>query len=543
MKEQRSLRGKVWQSDAFLDEPKAVQERFFLERLGEDEESVWRQPSWGDLSDPRLLKDMDKAVDRIQKAIAGKEKIMVYGDFDADGITSTAALVHALKSLGALVSYRIPDRVNDSHGLKIELIEEIATTGTTLLITVDCGVNDLPEVEFANSLGIETIITDHHKVDPDRWAYTALAVVNPMRPDCAFPYNNLAGVGVVFKLLQALKPDIDWLKPYSALVAIGSVADCVALTGESRRLVQLGLIELNKNHWPGVLALLESDELITAETIGFQLAPCLNAASRLGQVQHAVQLFLGSNSGMSDRVEYLKHLNLERRELSQTYAEQAKKMVQPDKAVQIIFLETCPVGVLGLVASRIVESLGQAVMVLTRHPHGELHGSARAPKNLNLAEALESVAPLLNAFGGHAGAAGFSLEETQLIEFMEAMQTWFASIETPPPELIIAAQTESQWLNLDWKAWEDTLEPFGIGNTKPVWQINQLPLTELKVMGKTKQHLRLTFDGTHEVVAFFADDLLPLLKTGASYDLAVRVSKNTWRGETKVQWQLVDIRS
>jgi single-stranded-DNA-specific exonuclease len=542
MKEQRSLRGKIWQSADFLNDPELVQTRVFQERLGDEAELVWRQPEWSDLANPLELKDMGKAVSRIEKAIATKEKILVYGDFDADGITSTAALVHALKSLGALVSYRIPDRVNDSHGLKIELIEEIAATGTTLLITVDCGVNDYPEVEFANSVGIETIITDHHKVDPERWASNAFAVVNPMRPDCDFPHQNLAGVGVVFKLLQALKNDLQWLQPYSALVAIGSVADCVSLSSESRKLVQLGLVELNKNYWPGVHALLESDETITAETIGFQLAPCLNAASRLGQVQHAVQLFLGSDSGMSDRVEYLKHLNLERRELSQHYADQAKSLVQKDKAVQIIFLETCPVGVLGLVASRIVESVGQAVMVVTRHPHGALHGSARAPKNLNLAEALERVAPLLNAFGGHAGAAGFSLEENQFAEFLEAMQTWFARIETPPPELLIAAQADSAWLNLDWKAWEDTLEPFGIGNTKPIWQLNQLPLTELKVMGKTKQHLRLTFDGTHEVVAFFAEDLLPLLKTGNHYDLAVQVSKNTWRGDTKVQWQLVDVR-
>ncbi len=542
MKEQRSLRGKFWQSAPFLNEPECVKKRVFLERLGEDDESVWRQPSWEDLADPMQLKDLEKAVTRIKQAIATKEKIMVYGDFDADGITSTASLVHALKSLGALVSYRIPDRVNNSHGLKTELIEEIATTGTTLLITVDCGVNDRAEVEQAHSLGIETIITDHHKVDPDRWANNAFAVINPMRPDCSFPHKNLAGVGVVFKLLQALKNDIKWLLPYSALVAIGTVADCVSLSGESRKLVQLGLKELNKNYWPGVLALLETKELITAETIGFQLAPCLNAASRLGQVKHAVQLFLGSESGMSDRVEYLKQLNVERRTLSQTYAEQAKAFVQTEKAVQIIFLETCPVGVLGLVASRIVENLGQAVMVVTRHPNGALHGSARAPKNLNLAEALESTAHLLKAFGGHAGAAGFSLEETHFADFMEVMETWFSQIKTPPPELLIAAQTKPEWLNLDWKAWEDTLEPFGIGNMKPVWQLNQLPLTELKGMGKTKQHLRLTFDGTHEVVAFFADDLFPLLKVGSHYDLAVQVSKNTWRGETKVQWQLVDVR-
>ncbi|NCP66936.1 single-stranded-DNA-specific exonuclease RecJ [bacterium] len=543
MKEQRSLRGKIWESPQFEVDKRFLQNSFFLGRMGEENEAKWRNPSWEDLQNPFELKDMSKAVERIKKALEQKEKIMVYGDFDADGITSTAALVHGLKTLGALVSYRIPDRINDSHGLKKQLIEEISQTGTTLLITVDCGVNDFVEVEYANQLGLEVIITDHHKVDPNRWAKNALAVLNPMRPDCDFPTTHLAGVGVVFKLLQALNNSPKFFAPYAALAAIGSVADCVKLQGETRTLVQLGLKELNKNHWPGVHALLDSDETIDAETIGFQLAPCLNAASRLGQVQHAVQLFLGDQKQTADRVAYLKQLNEQRREFSQAFSEEAKALIQPDQAVQIIFLETCPVGVLGLVASRLVENLAQPIMVLTRHPHGGLHGSARAPKNFNLAEALETVANKLNAFGGHAGAAGFSLEETQLADFIMAMQAWFKAQAPVPLSLEIAGLVKPDWLDLEWHRWEKTIEPFGMGNQKPVWQLESLTLSQLKFMGSSGQHVRLNFNDSHEVVAFFAAEVASKLKLGDSYEIAVTVAQNTWNGQTKVQWQLVDIRT
>jgi single-stranded-DNA-specific exonuclease len=542
MKEQRSLRGKFWVEPEFKESKQALQKEVFIQRVGEHEAEIWSAPQWHDLSDPFLMRDMPLAVKRIQQAITGQERIMVYGDFDADGITSTVALVHGLQALGALVSYRIPDRVNDSHGLKKELIDEIAATGSKLIITVDCGVNDRAEVQYATELGLEVLITDHHKVDPDRWAHNAIAVVNPAHPDCNYPTSKLAGVGVVFKVLQALNNDPHWLEPYLALVAIGTVADCVSLSEESRSLVQLGLVALNKNYWPGVTALLDIDTFIEAETIGFQLAPCLNAASRLGEVQHAVQLFLGDLNHTADRVAYLKQLNEERRTLSQQYSAEAEALVQAGQSVQIIYLETCPVGVLGLVASRLVERLAQPILVLTRHPHGALHGSARAPKPLNLAAALESTAEFLTGFGGHAGAAGFQLEEAQLASFMTAMQTFFSQQEAPTLTLNCDGLVESEWLSLEWRQWEKSLEPFGMGNHKPVWCVRQLKLKAVEKLGRTGQHARFKFSDNQEAVAFFCSDLLPQLEVGNTYDVAVSVNENTWRGETKVQWHLVDMR-
>jgi len=541
MKKQRSLRGKIWTELSSAKDKASLQATVFNHRLGDHPPASWENPQWSDLGNPATLRDMDKAVERIKLALEQKERVMVYGDFDADGITSTVALVHGLQQLGGKVSYRIPDRVNDSHGLKKELIEEIATTGVTLIITVDCGVNDREEVAYAASLGVEVIIVDHHKVDADRWAHNALAVVNPAHHDCTYLTKNLAGVGVTFKVLQALNPDPAYLEPYLALVAIGTVADCVSLSQESRTLVQLGLQALNKGHWPGVMNLIDSDQAIEAETISFQLAPCLNAASRLGQVQHAVQLFMGDQAHTADRVAYLKQLNEQRRELTQQYWAEAEKLVQPEQAVQIIFLETCPVGVLGLVASRLVEQLSQPILVMTRHPHGALHGSARSPKGLNLALALESVGGLLIGFGGHAGAAGFQLEEAQLATFIERLQTYFQQQAKPLAALECAGAVQPDWLNLEWRAWEAQMEPFGMGNQKPIWKITALELNAVKNLGRSGQHARFSFGNGAEAVAFFCEDLLSTVETGRLYDIAVTVNENYWNGQTKVQWQLVDM--
>jgi len=542
MKEQRSLRGKIWHTEHANLQAQALQEALMNARIGEADREQWLKPSFADLADPFDLKDMQLAKSRIEKAIKEQERIIVYGDFDADGITSTVALVHGIKSLGALVSYRIPERVKHSHGLKKDLIDEIVLTGSTLLITVDCGVNDRAEVAYAVEQGLDVIITDHHHVDEARVVDKAVALINPSQPKCGYITKNLAGVGVVFKLLQALKPDEKWLQPYLSLVAIGSVADCVKLTGESRTLVQLGLEALNQNHWPCLGTLLEHPDFVDAETIGFQLAPCLNAASRLGEVKHAVQLFLGTESQTGDRVAYLKQLNDERRLITKQFTMQAEKLVNTNKSVQVLLLPNCPVGILGLVASRLVEVLAQPICCLTVHENGELHGSARGPKEGNLIAGLESVSHYLTAFGGHSGAAGFRLKESDLAEFVEGLSTWYAAHPSLTPTLQIAGAVEPQNLDFEWLGWQNQMQPFGIGNPAPVWQLPSLKLTDIRMMGREGIHARLTFENKHEVVAFFISDILDLLKVGESYSLAVKLGENTWNGETTVQWQLVDVR-
>lgn len=550
MKDQYSLRGKVWSPGLQAENKKALKASFLESKKELLKLTDWSKACWDDLLDPRAMKDLLKASEEIKRTIDLGERIIVYGDFDADGITATASLVHALKSLGADVSYRIPDRAADSHGLKKHLIEEIIAVGAKLLITVDCGVNDREEVAYGVDNGLRVVITDHHQVDPDRVVDGAVALCNPQQAACPYLTKNLAGVGVVFKLLQLLAPNAvpasrqeKWLQPYAALAAIGCVADCVPLTGEVRTLVQLGLQELNKNYWPGVRALLGHNDEITEETIGFQLAPCLNAASRLGQVQHAVQLFLGTDQGTADRVAYLIQLNEERRELTKFFLAEAERLVNPNQPAQVLFLQNCSVGILGLVAGRIVETLQRPVLVLTQHSDGQLHGSARAPKGGNLVGALRSVENILHTFGGHDAAAGFRLSELDLAEFIAGIQAWYGQHPVLPPSLSLAAMVEPDWLSLEWLEWQNQCRPFGMGNPSPIWQLPALELTQLKMMGKDQTHARLTFAGKYEVVAFFITDILVHLQVGQSYELAVTLGENTWNGQTRIQWQLVDVRT
>ena len=385
------------------------------------------------------------------------------------------------------------------------------------------------------------MIVDHHQVDPERWANKALAVVNPAHFDCDYP-SHLAGVGVAFKVLQSLNSDHDFLERYLALVAIGTVADCVSLTLESRTLVQLGLQALAKNYWPGVQALFSDEGEIDAETISFQIAPCLNAASRLGEVQHAVQLFIGAPERQSERGAYLQQLNEERRLLTAEYTAEAEALLQIEQSVQIIFLESCPVGVLGLVASRIVEQLSQPILVMTKHPHGVLHGSARSPKGLDIMAGLNQVGSILKAYGGHAGAAGFQLEESDLAAFIGGLQSFYKLQPTLTPRLEYEALVDPAWLNLEWLAWQNTLAPFGIGNPKPTWVVEGLKVQSVDALGRSGQHARLSFQGGHSAVAFFCQDLMMQLKAGQSCDVALTLNANTWNGQTKAQWQVTDVR-
>jgi len=543
MKEQRSLRKKQWLVQHESDSIEALQAAILEASSTDQPQKVWLSPTWDDLADPKKMKGLGAAADRIKTAIKNDERIMVYGDFDADGITATVSLVHGLKRLGAQVSYRIPHRINDSHGLKKDLIDEIVQANAKLLITVDCGMNDRAEVDYAKAAGLEVIITDHHQVDRTRMASNALTLCNPRQPDCRYPHKNLAGVGVVFKLLQLLAPNVDWLKPYLALTALGTVADCINLHAEARTMVQLGLKELNQNHWPVVRTLLGHQDVITEETIGYGIAPMLNAASRLGQVQHAVQLFLAEDNRAWHRVEYLTQLNEERRLLTKEQTAVAESLVQPESSAQVLFLEDCPIGILGLVASRLVETLHQPILCLTVHPHGGLHGSARAPQGASLTNMLEAGHKYLTNFGGHDGAAGFRLQEAHLADFMQHVQAWYASHPPTEPMLDITAQVEPEWLTQDWYDWQQSLSPFGMGNPQPVWQLPALRLEEVKPMGREGVHARLQFARGIEVVAFFVSDILDLLKVGQSYELAVSLHQNTWNGESRLQWQLVDVRN
>ncbi len=520
----------------------------------------WLHGSLADLPTPAQMHGLVPAAQRLSDAIDAGQRIMVYGDFDTDGITSTATLVWGLRQLGAEVSYRIPDRVRDSHGLRHHLIDEIAASGATVLLTCDCGINDHHEVTYATQLGLTVIITDHHQSDPARFPHAAHAVVNPHQAACTYPEQVLAGVGVAWKLICGLTQvrqlsasrTLQIIEPLLEFVAIGLVADCVPLIGENRILVKAGLAQLQHSRWPGLRQLLrevgDSGQPITEETIGFTIAPRLNAASRLGEVQYAVGLLIGDESRHPQRVAYLQRLNSDRRALTHECVTEALLQVEDlshSAGCYLVGAPHWPEGILGLVASRLVEQLGRPVVAL-RYGEQTLKASCRAPAGFDMHAGLASVSPWLTRWGGHAGAAGFSAPAEHFTDIRAGLAThWPAdTTQTVPVQLdaFLTPQCDESTL-LDWF---DPFRPWGVGNPQPVYAHRRVTLTKVKFMGQHHNHLRLecVTDTGHPFayVAFFADHLTPHLVIGHRYDVAFTLSWNHWNGTQSIQRLVQHIR-
>lgn len=513
--------------------------------INTSEQRRFFDPLTEDLHSPWLMSGMTDATTRIQTAILNQEKIMVYGDFDTDGITSTAILVHGLKQLGAQVSWRIPDREKDSHGLKDSLIDEITLTGTQLLITCDCGINDQTQVQHAEDLGINVIITDHHEPDPNRFPSTAIAVINPHLNQCQYPEKNLSGAGVAYKLIQALaekhftssQTQNSWLKRYLELATIGMIADCMPLTGEVRTLCQQGLNQLNQTRWPALKQFFTELNLehIDEDTIGFQIAPRLNAASRLGNVIHAVQLFT-SEQDHTSRLNYLNQLNLQRRAKTQTYKAEAENQIIPNQGFQLILGDTWEIGILGLIASHLSDQYQVPVMVGRADNQNRIHFSARAPQGLNLIQGLNQLPPeIFIEKGGHEGAAGFKIKAKNYPALEKALRALWPTPQTLPPKHQIFAKLDISDLSADlWQSLEP-FAPFGIGHQRPVLQIPNP--NHWETMGSEHQHVRtkitLPSNQTVTIVGFFTTpEELPT-------DILVTPNYNLWRGQKQLQLQIV----
>ena len=548
MQEQFSFLENHWKASCVVEDEEDFVKRLFAEKIGTQDPKVFLNPKWEDLHSPWDLLGMKKAVMRIHQAIEKKERIMVFGDFDADGITATVILAHGLKRIGANVSYCVPDRVKDSHGLKTYLVDDIESRGANLLITVDCGINDHQVIDYAQEKGIDVIVTDHHQVKNNTMVSNAVAVINPHQVSCTYPEKNLSGAAVAFKLLQALSEDITdqhvFLQPYLELCAIGLVADCMPLSGEVRILTKLGIEALQDSSWPALQVLFERLEIeeVSAEVIGFQIAPRLNVASRLGNVLHALQLFLGDRASIPEQLDYLEDLNQKRKILTQEGTDQAYLQIQKEAGVQVLYHENWEIGILGLIASKISEKTHCPAIAITNN--GEhLHASCRAPKEYDMMEILTPQASLLKRFGGHKGAAGFSMEGANLPAFKKALQT--EKIIIKKPTMGYFSTVETSWIDLDLLSEQSALEPFGIGNSQPVYQLKNLIYEDIKFLGKEKNHLRIEFLTRGRNVwysGFFMADIASKIMKDQSYDCLILASKNVWNQQTKVQFKLVDMR-
>ena len=516
-----------------------------------DESSLKKflEPSLEDLHDPYLLHDMDKAVDRIRQAIEQGELILVYGDYDADGMTSASIVKESLEQLGAECLVYLPNRFTDGYGPNASVYKYfIEQQGVSLIVTVDNGVAGHEAIDLAQSMGVDVIVTDHHsmpEVLPD-----AYAIVHPEHPEADYPFKQLAGCGVAFKLACALLEEVQ--VELLDLVAIGTIADMVSLTDENRIMVQYGLEVLRNTQRIGLQELFEiagiSSSDITEETVGFQLAPRLNALGRLADPNPAIDLLTGfDDEEVHEIALMIQEKNEERKEIVQAVYEEAKSLVDPNKSVQVLAKEGWNPGVLGIVAGRLLEELGQTVIVLNIED-GRAKGSARSIEAVNIFEALDPHRSIFLAFGGHAGAAGMTLEVEQLDALSEILETYVKDkgiAAKGKSRLYLDEELDLESLSLDTVKSFEKLAPFGMDNQKPVFYIRDFQVENARSMGAGDSHLKLKISkGTanFEVVAFGQGAKATEFAQTKQLELAVTLSVNQWNGQTTLQLMMVDAR-
>lgn len=456
------------------------------------------------LSDPFLMVDMDKAAQRILAAIDNFETIAVYGDYDADGVTSTAMLYSYLESCGANVIYYIPEREGEGYGLNLNAIDTLRIQDVDLIVTVDNGISSVEEVDYANSIGIDVVITDHHR--PREVLPAACAVVDPYRPDCKSPFKNFSGVGVAFKLITALEgEDCDLtalLDNYADLVAIGTIGDIVPLTGENRSLVKAGLELISRTDRMGLRALIEQAGLegrkLTAGNVAFTLVPRINATGRIGSPDRAVRLLVSEfpeeagelSVAICDDNDYRKQIE---NEVLQSALEQIEKNpgLRYDR-VLVLSGENWHHGVIGIVSSRITELFGKPSMIIS-YSGDDAKGSGRSVEGFSLFQAVCACEDLLTKFGGHPMAAGLSLPTANIEKFRAAINDFAASLggAMPAPVLQIDCLLEPAELTTEIPARVQILEPFGTGNPAPLFGLFGVKITEITPVGGGK-HLRVS---------------------------------------------------
>ena len=506
---------------------------------------------------PFLMRDMDKAVERIAQAVAAGEKIAIFGDYDVDGITATCILVDYLKNRGADVVHYIPRRIEDGYGLSRDAIEGLRKGGATLLVTVDCGITGVEEVAFARSIGMDVVVTDHHECKET--LPVASAVVDPRRGDCGYPFKHLAGCGVALKLVLALGgPDREeaLFSRYCTLAAVGTVADVMQMTGENRTIVSRGLATLDRSDFIGLHALLKEAGLagreISSVQIGFVLAPRINAAGRMGAADMAADLLLCQDPAQAEELaKALCALNRERQSVEQTIYSQAEEMIErlpeEERRALVLASDTWHQGVVGIVASRLSEKYSRPSFMI--HLNGGVgKGSCRSWGGFNLFAALESCSDLLLGFGGHELAAGFTIDEANIPAFRERMNRYAAEYWVgQAPESVLEIDMELRQpgrVTLQEVEALSALEPYGSGNARPLFCLMGATLLRTQNVGQNRHlKLRLGKGSAHFDGIFFSTTASACgCAEGDRVDAAFYLQINEFRGNRSMQLQMVDIR-
>lgn len=505
-----------------------------------------------ELHDPFELKDMDKAVERINSAIDNGEKIAIYGDYDADGVTATALLYTYLGLLGADVICYIPDRNTEGYGLNLTAVKHLCDNGVKLIVTVDNGVSALKEAEYAYSLGMELVITDHHK--PPEILPRAYAVVNPHRTDCRSRFKDLAGVGVAFKLACALSGGEyeDVLDCYADLVAVGTIGDVVPLVGENRTIVRLGLEKINGADNIGLAALKNiclNNKPVNAVSAAFSLVPRINAMGRVSDAMTALRLLTCDSPEEAERLAcQVGEANASRQQLEQMILSDVEKQIRENPSVlnDRVLVFDCDGwhgGVIGIAAARFVERYSKPCIVIAREGESA-KGSARSIEGFSIFDAIGSCKHLLTHFGGHPLAAGFSLASCDIEKLRKGVNDYAKLVEMPFLTLNIDCKLRPEFISADILPIIDTLEPFGAGNPQPTFGLFSMRLTAITPIGGGK-HLRLSLSrGDTSLTALkfsVTAEEFPYV-VGDKLDLAVRLEKNEYMGQISVSIYIKEIR-
>lgn len=516
------------------------------------------------LHDPGDMKHIDRAVTRILEAVERREKIMIYGDYDVDGITGIAILTQFFRLLKIPTSFYVPHRVHEGYGLSAEGIRKAHENGIKLIITVDTGINNHAEILAARQHGINVIVTDHHKA-PDRLP-DAAAVVNPNQPDCPYPNKHLSGAGVAFKLVHAClrKCSLDektckrFLKNLLDYVTLGTIADLVSLTGENRRMVASGLKQIPSSPFPGIRVILDqlaiNHKSLSAGMIAFRVTPKLNASGRVDHGRYSAKLLIEENPAECRHLfSKLELCNRERQCIEESDLDTAVRLIEDDPAllnnrILVVSHPNFHPGVNGIIASRLVEKFHLPSIVLAPDNNGCLKGSARSIRGFNMFECIESCADLCRSFGGHTFAAGMTLDSSKLDAFKSRIYEFMRSNGSRTdfePTLSIDACLNLPDISAGFIHDLKLMEPFGLGNTEPLFLTrNAVVQNDLRVLkGKHVKFNLRQGKTSFEVIGFNQSKrIAPHVKPNDRVDLVYRVGINTWLGQEKVQLELIDLR-
>lgn len=545
MQEHLSISGNIIVYDEKSKE-KSIDE-ILLSRF-ENESDI--ETSLDDLLDPYLLAGMSEAVERIKEAYTSQERVIIFWDYDVDGVTSTSLLMHFFKKIWVNASYRLPHRVKDGYGLKNYFIDELASLGVSLIITVDCGTRDREVVQYAKQKWIDVIITDHHSV-PENISEEAVCLINPKRADCNYPCKDLSGAGVAFKLIMALAKEFlnekeckKYIQESIDIAAIGTVADCMILTGENRVIVQEGLKQIKNSRSRGIKKMIEDKihEDLDTDIFSFLIGPKLNAAGRMANPYKAVNLILNQEESVYTTLEELEKLNEKRRKLSYKFFDEALTQINIEDNILLYHSKEIEHGIVGIVAGKLTERFYKPSIVLIEEGD-KLVASCRSPEYFNISEILEENKHFFEAFGGHKQAAWFTIKKEKFEEFKHIIlqKVNNQDFSLYKKKIIVDKLISPSEISFKLIKEMTRYKPFGIGNTKPIFMIQNLDYSAIEYLGSGVDHIKINHKDGYKICGFWFWHCRDILRQSSKISIIFDLLEDNFNGKKGIMLKVLDM--